>query len=252
MTAELKLGKQPHRHDPRDLLLARYTAALPPVPAGPLGHYDVIAHDGWGLLGNDGAGDCVWAGGDHEHMLWNAARGKTVTFTDANALGDYSACTGYNPADPSTDRGTDMRNAMLYRKKTGLIDANGKRHKIEAFTALAAGDANQIRQAVYLFSVAAVGIEFPASAMDQFNAGKPWTVVRSSIEDGHYVPVVGWDGTWFYCVTWGRLQPVAPAFLAKYMDEGFAPLAVDQRKRGKTPEGFNYTQLKADLKALGG
>lgn len=248
----LHLGKRDHVHDPRDLLLARYTAELPPLPSGPLGHANLLPADGWGMLGNDTAGDCVWAGGDHEEMLWNAEAKRTVTFTTDDAIGDYSACTGYNPADPSTDQGTDMRTAMLYRKSTGLLDATGKRHKIEAFTALAAGDLNQIKTSLLLFSVAAVGIQFPGYAMDQFNAGQPWTVKRGSIEGGHYVPVVYFDPTtgYFWCVTWGRIQLVTPAFLAKYMDEAYAPLAVDARKRGKTLDGFNYTELKADLRSL--
>lgn len=260
-TVTLHLGKTDHVHDPRDLLMARYTAALG-VPAGPLGHRELIPADGWGMLGNGpdpsvspdfaGAGDCVFAGGDHEVMLWNAERGKAVTFTGADSIADYSAVTGYN-GTPATDRGTDMRTAMLYRKSTGLRDSAGKRHKITAFAALAAGDLNQVKQAIWLFSVAAVGIQFPSYAMDQFNAGLPWSVRRSgSIEGGHYVPVVGYDPTadLFFCVTWGRLQPVTPGFLAKYMDEGYAPLSSEARKHGRTLEGFDYRQLKADLTAI--
>lgn len=249
---DLYLGKTDHTHDPRDLLLTRYTTELT-VPAGPLGHAPLLPHDTWGMLGNDGAGDCVWAGGDHEEMLWAAESGKIVSFTTDDALGDYSACTGYNPDDPTTDRGTDMRNAMTYRRKTGLQDSRGRRHKIEAFAALAAGDLNHVKTSIWLFSVASVGIQFPVSAMDQFNAGKPWTVVRNSkVEGGHYVPVVYWDPDtgWFWCVTWGRIQLVAPQFFATYMDEGFSPLSAAPRKRGKTLEGFDYTQLKADLKAI--
>lgn len=250
---DLYLGKTPATEDTRDLKLVRYTETLPPLPDGPLGHQSLIGTDAWGMNGNNRAGDCVWAGAAHETLLWNVERHRQVTITDDDSLADYTAVTGYNPDDPSTDRGTDMRNALIYRRKTGIRDSTDRRHKIHAFTALDAGNLDQIKQSVWLFSVAAVGIEFPTTAMDQFNAGKPWSVVSgASIEGGHYVPVVGYDPTagMFLCVTWGRLQPVEAAFLVKYCDEAFAPLSSENRLRGKTLEGFDATQLAADLAGL--
>jgi hypothetical protein len=249
----LYFGKLPHAHDPRDLLLTRYTAELPPLPDGPLGHPDLIPADGWGMLGNDAAGDCVWAGGDHEHMLWNAEAGRTVTFSQDTAFADYSAVTSYNPADPSTDRGTNMRDAMLYRQQTGLIDTTGQRHRIAAFTALGAGNLIQIKQSLHLVSVAAVGIQVPSTAIDQFHAGQPWSVVAgASIEGGHYVPIVGYDpATNLYKgVTWGRIQLIEAAFLATYMDEGFAPLTDEMLAGGKSLEGLDLASLLADLADL--
>jgi len=256
----LHLGKTPHVDDPRDLKLASYTAALPTLPPGPLGHDRTVATDAWGMLGNgpddtvtpgfQGAGDCVWAGGDHETILWNLERGRKVTFTGACAIGDYSACTGYRIGDPSTDNGTDVRTAMGYRRSKGLRDATGRRHKITAYTALHPGDLTQIQQSLYLFGVAAIGIEFPTSAMDQFNAGKPWEVVsRSKTEGGHYVPIVYYDPTTglYDCITWGRRQPVTARFLTKYMDEGYAPLTIEDQTRGRTVEGFDLATLQQDL-----
>jgi hypothetical protein len=39
------------------------------------------------------------------------------------------------------------------------------------------------------FGAAGLGVKFPTSAMKQFKAGKPFTVVKSGIEGGHYMPV---------------------------------------------------------------
>ena len=50
--------------------------------------------------GFDGAGDCVFAGGDHETMLWTLEGGAPASFTGANAIADYSAVTGYDPKAP--------------------------------------------------------------------------------------------------------------------------------------------------------
>ncbi|HET6908180.1 MAG TPA: hypothetical protein VFH54_02490, partial [Mycobacteriales bacterium] len=74
----LYLGKTDHVADPRDLQMVTYTT-LPALPAGPLGHWTLLPADGWGMLGNDAAGDCVWAGGDHEEELWHAETGRHVT-----------------------------------------------------------------------------------------------------------------------------------------------------------------------------
>lgn len=203
------------------------------------------------MLGNDQYGDCVWAGGDHEHIYWNKEANKAVTFTEKTALADYAKCTGFNPNDPNTDQGTDMQVAASYRLKTGLIDTSGTRHKIGAYVALTTGDTTQLKQAIYLFGVVGVGINFPASAMTQFNDGKPWTVIsKSSIQGGHYIPVVGYDSKYFYLVTWGKLIKMSYGFFEKYNDESICYLDSEMMTSGLSPAGFNVTQLTADLKVV--
>ena len=93
-----------------------------------------------------------------------------------------------------------MQAAASYRRKTGVIDTKGKRHKIVAYLALTKGNLDQHVSAAYLFGAVGVGIQFPASAMDQFNAGKPWDVVSGAkIEGGHYIPLVGRYNPQFGC-----------------------------------------------------
>ncbi len=88
--------------------------------------------------------------------------------------------------------------------------------------------------------------------MDQFNKGQPWSVVPGAkIEGGHYVPLVGFDGTHFLIVTWGKVHPMDPDFLSTYMDEGIAYLSNEMLTDGVSLEGFNQAALQADLKALG-
>src|SRR5690349_9390610 len=128
----MKLGKLPARKDAVQFKLSTFTdlSKLPTPPASH-GHQDELVS--WGMLANDQVGDCVLAGADHETMLWNKLAGRTVQFTDTTALRDYSAITGYNPDDPSTDQGTDMQVAASYRRKTGVVDVHGTRHKVAAY-----------------------------------------------------------------------------------------------------------------------
>jgi hypothetical protein len=105
--------------------------------------------------------------------------------------------------------------------------------------------------AIYLFSAVGIGIEVPSSAMDQFNAGQPWTVVKNSpIEGGHYVPAVAYDRTYIYVVTWGKIQPMAWSFLKTYNDESVAYLSTEMLVNNKSLEGFDLKTLQSDLSKL--
>ncbi len=251
MKLGLKLGKTPARPGSIPLRMADYLdlSKLPPIPAN-FGHEAVVGAD-WGVLGNDTAGNCVFAGGCHETMLWNKEAGRTVAFTSANALSDYSAVTGYKATDPSTDNGTDMGLAATYRMNTGLIDANGIRHKVAAALSIDAGNVAQLKAAAYLFSAVGIGIEFPSTAMDQFNAGGEWLYVHGvKIEGGHYVPLVGQRNNVLHVVTWGRVQPMSQKFFATYCDEAVAYLSEEMLINGKSIDGFDKAALLADLGAL--
>lgn len=246
-----KLGKKPARPDAVKLKLVDYeTPQLPTAPAV-LKHYTSIGPDNWQMLGNDRVGDCFFAGSAHEHILAGIESGQKITFTTTDVLNDYSAATGYNSSNPDSDQGTDMQEGASYRRKTGLVDAHGNRHKVAAYVAIRKGNLSQLKTATFLFGAVGIGIEFPKSAMSQFNANKPWSVVSSSeIEGGHYIPVVGYDATYIYVVTWGRLQRMTHGFFARYCDEAIAYLAPDFFHEGVTIDGFNLSQLQADLASL--
>ena len=249
----LKLGKKPARPGAVKFKLANYLdKAKLPTPPKMFGHQGLIGAN-WEMLGNDHYGDCVWAGAAHETMLWNKEAGRIIAFNDQSVLKDYSAVTGFNPKDPSTDQGTDMQVAASYRRKTGVLDVPGKRHKVIAYLALAPGNPDQLALAIYLFGATGIGIKFPNSAMDQFNAGKPWDVSKNAkIEGGHYIPGVGRDAKGnIVVVTWGKIQLMTPRFYTKYCDEVVAYVSDEALLAGgRTLDGFNLAQLKADLNAL--
>lgn len=241
----MKLGKTKARKDAVKLKFATYKT-LPTYPKA-----ETAVNLNWQMLGNDTVGDCVIAGAGHETMAWNNEAKKTITFTDKSILSDYSAITGYNPNDPNSDQGTDMQVAASYRKKTGVVDANGVRHKVGAYVAITPGNTTEIKEAIYLFGAVGIGIQFPASAMTQFNKGKNWTVVKGSkIEGGHYVPAIGYSSSYVYLVTWGKLIKASWGFINKYMDEGLVYLSPEFLTGGKNLEGFDIAALTADLNQL--
>jgi len=246
----MKLGKLAARKNSVEFRLRDYLAVSTlPSPPTKTGHQNVSIP--WGMLGNDSYGDCVLAGAGHETMFWNREAGKTVNITTADALSDYTAITGFNPNDPNTDQGTDMQVAASYRRKTGIEDSVRTRHKVAAYLAITPGNKLEMKQAIYLFDAVGIGIQFPKSAMDQFNAGKPWSVVASSpIEGGHYIPAIGYDSKYVYIVTWGKVQKMTWSFFTRYCDEAIAYLSQEFLTGGKSPEGFDSATLNADLAKL--
>lgn len=250
-----KLGKKPARPDAVKLKFgAFFKAAALPVPPPVFGHYGQGGGLKFGMLANDKYGDCVFAGAAHETMVWTHRSGGGVpaAFDDAAVLSDYAALTGFRASDAATDQGTDMAEAAAYRQKTGIVDADGRRHTIGPYVALRAGDADQLALATYLMGAVGVGIRFPDSADHQFDGRAPWDVVpHDRVNGGHYVPCVGRNSAGnFIVVTWGRLHAMTPAFYGMYCDEAIAYVSIEQMKNELSPEGFSADQLRHDLAEL--
>jgi hypothetical protein len=245
---DLKLGKTPARKAVKFKLRDFIDLSQLPKPPNNFGHENLIERKSWGMLGNDVAGDCVFAGAAHETMMWNLCGGKVAKFDDASCLKNYSAVTGYNPKIPNTDQGTDMKTAAEYRRTTGIIDANGIIHKVEAYLDIDPGNLLEHYVAMYLFDAVGIGIRFPASAMDQFRKGQVWKVVRggSPNEGGHYIPLVA-KRTFLQSVSWGQTQPMTNLFFSTYNDESITYVSKEMLINNKSPEGFDSDGL---IKAL--
>jgi hypothetical protein len=252
----MKLGKKPARPNAVKFKFGSFFHPKElPLPPPIFGHYGLGSGLHWGILGNNSYGDCVWAGAAHETQVWthHSGKGMPVQFNDPVVLSDYTAVTGFDQSDPSTDEGTDMQEAASYRRKTGILDTHGQRHKVDSYLALRPGDVEQIELATFLLGAIGIGIRFPSTASTQFENHKPWDVDgHSDIDGGHYIACVGKnsDGH-LLCVTWGRLHAMTPAFIEKYCDEAIAYVSFDQLdSRGFSPEGFDAETLKSNLVAL--
>ena len=199
-------------------------AAITPPPAA---NWDRAVKT-WGMMGNDSAGDCFWADCGHSIVVWTANNGTEVDPSTVDILRAYSEATGYNANDPSTDQGTVMQDGLSYWRKTG-IPVGSTRHKIVAFAQVDHTNAAELEAAVALFGAVHMGINFPGSAMDQFNNGQPWDVVPGAkIEGGHAIVCARYDSTahtpWTI-ITWGQEQPVTAAFMAKYLEEAWVTIS---------------------------
>jgi len=260
----LQLGKQPSAPKPKDLLWSELAANVQ-LPAAPVrfGHANLFQD--WWMLGNgpddsvapgfQGAGDCVWAGAAHEHrMIDKLVHQVDVQFTGKDVISDYSAATGYVIGDASTDNGSDVHAALDYRRKTGVRDAQGTRHKIGAYVAIDPKSWDHLRQAAYIFGACGIGFNFPKSAWAQFDAGQPWDVVANDggNDGGHYVPIMGAPAAdKVGVVTWGKRQELTQAFYEKYNDESWVYITQEELSAsGSGFHGFDMGKLNAFLAAL--
>jgi len=208
----------------------------------------------YGMLGNDRLGDCVEA--EVLHRTQSSAysgRGLSVVPTDQDAIRLYEAVAGYNPADPNSDQGTDMQAMQAYWRKTGVLG-----YKSLAYAELSSVQSlDLVRAAIDLFGGLSVGLNFPASAMTQFNDGEGWSIVPDDggIEGGHAVFVGGYDqdaGT-FDLVTWARVITMTEAFWLKYVEEAWCPILPEWlNAQGKSPEGLDLASLGLDFHDLTG
>jgi hypothetical protein len=185
-------------------------------------------------------------------MLRTANTGTWLKPTDQDALLVYADSAGYKFGDPSTDRGAVENDVCNYMVSTGI-----RGHKAAGTTPIAMGvidDAalDRIRWTIQLYGSCRIGVNLPTNAEDQFDAGVPWDVVgNETIDDGHDVPLVSYAPNRFACVTWGRLQPITPAWLKKFGEEAHLEYWPDfLMASGLTPDGYDAARLEAVMKEL--
>lgn len=246
-----KLGKLPAKNTVKLKLRDYLDWTKLPTPPANFGHETLVAD--WQMLGNDTLGDCAIAGPFHALELWNAEGNKPVNINTDCTVAAYSAITGYTPTDPSTDQGANVEDVAEYWRDTGLTDASNNIHKIDAFVGLEPGNADELIIAMYLFDGTGIGLNLPARWQQDFSDGRVWDthLTGMDIEGGHYVLGVGVRNNNINVITWGATQLMTQRAYAKYSDEAVIYLDEDKLTNGKDLEGFNLTQLKADMAALG-
>lgn len=244
-------GRLPAQPARPHLRLARLLHPELPEPPAAADWVFSVPTAAWGMLGNDQVGDCTCAGLAHKRIGdVYANAGRVLDVTTAETLKLYSAVTGYNPAEPSTDRGALCQDVLAYWHKHGFL---GERPVAYARVDLA--NETEVRQAIALFGQLYCGFNVPSSAMDQFDAGRPWDVVRGArIEGGHCVTIGAYDAEGLTCVTWGETQRMTWRFFRTYFDEAWVVIGPDDinPKTGADRAGLNLAALEADFRALTG
>lgn len=220
-------GKLPAQPARPHLRLSPVLAALAPPPASCDWQSDSIT---WPMYANDQYGCCTCAAVGHVvNQLTFYGSGEEVQPSDADVLGMYSRVTGFDPKKPSTDQGAYCQDVLGDWRKNGLAG-----HKIVAYAALDVGNLIEVKQAIAAFGTVYVGLNVPQSAMEAFDAGRVWDVVkRSPSLGGHCVPMGAYDSAAkrLSGVTWGSEFEMTEAFWRANVDEAWVVLDADGLNR---------------------
>lgn len=209
----------------------------------------------WPMYLNDQLGDCTEAGKGHMIQALSAwGEGKELTVTDNQVEAWYERDGGYVPGDPSTDNGCVMQDVLNnWNLDDKALFPISEFAELKDYYSIA-----KVKQALYLFGAVYVGVNLPQSAVDQFNAGLPWTYVPGSpIAGGHAIVLsevlAAGNTDVMHLVTWGQLQPASISWWNHYVEEAWVVLSPDWvNKSGVDPSGFNYAQLQSDFQQVSG
>jgi hypothetical protein len=208
---------------------------------------------------NDQLGNCTIAALGHIEQVWTAKAGKYImTLPDDCILQKYEQWCGYDPSDPNTDQGgVEIDVLNHYRTSPGLW-----KHTLDAYADPSAADIEHVRKAIELFGAVYIGVQLPLSAQGaqiwDYTGKHPFYEIPGSW-GGHAVIIPKYETlangeTLFTCISWGGLYQITERFwlyndpmYGPYIDEVHAPLGKDWLRWKGMPEGFDYTQLQADL-----
>jgi hypothetical protein len=248
---KMKLGKKPPRHDPHLRMLSAVTQDLPPPPDAT--DWTRVLPKDLGMMKNDDLGDCTCAAVGHAIQVMTANDNPPmVTIADDTVVDLYSKSCGYNPADPNSDQGGIETEVLRYWYHNPV----GGQHRLNAFAGISPRNRNSVKDAIWLFGCAYIGLNMPKC----FQKMDVWDVPLSSGDPdgvpgswgGHAVIAVEYNPRGLTLVTWGELKKITWAGWDAYCDEAYALLCQlnwfgeDRR----SPPGFNYGDAVNYLNAL--
>lgn len=222
--------------DIREYFLGRQLPVAPPSVAVP-------AVSAWGMLGNDTYGDCGPAGLIHGAMADASMTKEAVPDVPTDeVVAAYLAYTG------GQDSGVALSQFLAYVRQGGFCGQH-----IEAYAPSDVHDVHSLRSIVDLFGFAYTGIVvyegMEAACQGDSSEWQPWTTAMASgaVAGGHCVPIVGYDDSWLYLVTWGQVQRLSWPAWHEIADECWAPVTGELLSAGGDDRGFGYSELTADL-----
>ena len=244
----------PHLFTP----FGRYVSPLMPTPPDSF-DWSVLSLDAQGdILKNDALGDCTAAAAAHLIAAWTSCAGDPVQMTADQTQAFYSASTGYDPSDPTTDRGGSMI-AVLTRWRDFGFDGKGG-HAITGWLAVDPTNWDHVRLAAYLFGGLYAASELAPAWSQISGSGFTWDVGQDpDPKDGHCYALVGGDPDTMKVSSWGMLGAITRPAVAQFCasENGgalFAPLSPDIISRAtlRSPTSLDWATLRADVQALGG
>jgi len=225
------------------------------VKTGSPGIYRAMAD----IEGNDQYGDCTCAAAAHMLAVFcSNTESEWLIPVRSQTLAFYARVTNppFDPATGVNDNGADEVTVLNVWAKDGFY--GGGWGKIAAWATVDAANAEEVRQAIYMFGNVYFGVPMPDAWIHPFpsasgfvwgNAGDP------NPANGHAFPGYGYNAEGVFIDTWGMFGTVTWEALAKYCapsagGELYTVLSPDWQ--AKAPNGLASAELAAYIKTLFG
>lgn len=203
--------------------------------------------DEYPMLGNDTVGDCTIAAAAHIIHTWTAwTDTKPVVMDTETVLSVYEVWCGYNPSDPSTDRGALCIDILKNWARAGMPTPGGGPDIIDGVAYVETPTYRDMYNALRLYGPIYAGLALPLSAQHE----EVWETVIDPPGSwgGHCVAIVGVAPDGATCITWGQRKRMTWPWLDAYLDEAYAILSRDWLSmNGQTPAGLPFDELREDL-----
>jgi hypothetical protein len=197
-----------------------------------------------GMLANDTVGDCTVAAMYHLRMTQRsvAQAANSLVVTDADAIRDYSAITGYDGTD-ATDNGAACLDVINWYKKGGVI--------LGAST-VDIQNIEMVKAAINTFGCLYTGFTVPQSMVDQLQSGTDpdWSFSPSDhpTNNGHCVNLVGYGADGVALDSWGKVYRTSWEFWQQWFTEAYVIASPDWIEASKvSPTGLDMPGLLAAL-----
>jgi hypothetical protein len=241
----MKLGKLAKRNDPRNLKLERYLTQLPELPPAADWSQGLVS---FGEMGNADVGDCTCATLGHALQIWSVNAGNEITVPDADVLALYSAVSGYDPADPSTDQGAVLLDVLKYVRSVGDRQGIGG-HRIDAFMAVNPKNHDHVKASVHLLGGVAIGVDF----LHGWENADVWSIPNGHSAGGHAIWGCAYTPEGLIVISWGRKYLIPWSSLDAQCDEAYALVSPDWiGPDGIAPSAFDLPALQAAVAAVAG
>lgn len=204
----------------------------------------------WPMYGNDRLSDCTAAAAGHAEEAWSQyGQSKAVMVTDADVVRFYEQSSGYNPADPSTDKGAVMQDALGVWRSIGIAG-----HRILGFAELDPTNPPECVAGLYWFGALYVGVTITKDALAQTQAGLPWTYNQggnNTVAGKHAIHIGrSASGVW-EATTWGQKQLITQGWWEQYVDEAWLPISKEWlNSSGVSPTHLNGQAMNARFTEL--
>jgi len=208
------------------------------------------------ILGNDNVGDCTCAAVGHLEDIFQANSGNPwKPFTAEETLWLYSKITGYDPNDPSTDKGADPVDVLNYWRDHGARqDGSGK---ISGWVQVDADNTDHLITSLWLLESAYICLGLPDAFVQNMPKKSGFVLDDVGPEDpnnGHAIMAYGKGKSGLYIDTWGLLGIMTWAAVKRYCGQGsmgaiYSVLSPDTLNEAteKSPGGLDIDGLRKAL-----